>query len=64
MRTMYTYTTKAVIILDDEFQINMTGTLDQLVCKAEWACGEYGFEHVDIIDAETGEVLVIMESEG
>ena len=58
MRINYTYNTNVTIIFDDEFEINMTDSLDNIVCKIEWACGEYRFTKAEVIDSETGEILV------
>ena len=58
MRINYTYNTNVTIIFDDEFEINMTDSLDNVVCKIDWACGKYGFTKADVIDSETGEILV------
>lgn len=54
----YVYTTDMTIILDDEFEINIRDTLDTAVCKIEWAADKYGFTKADVIDAESGEVLI------
>ena len=58
MRINYYYTTKATIIFDDEFELNMTDSLDNIVCKIDWVCGEYGFTKAEVIDSDTGELLV------
>lgn len=63
MRINYTYTTNVTIIFDDEFEINMTDSLDNVVCKIDWACGEYGFTKADVIDSETGELLVTVDDD-
>lgn len=64
MKITYEYSTYMTIILDDEFRIEYNyGSLDNAVNKARWAMGEYGFTHADIIDSESGEVLVIMEND-
>lgn len=36
----------------------MTDSLDNIVCKIDWACGEYGFTKAEVIDSDTGELLV------
>lgn len=64
MTIEYTYTTDMLIILDDEFEIYIGDTLDVAVEKAKWAFNEYGFTKADIIDKNTGEILVIMRNEG
>jgi len=58
MRINYTYNTNVTIIFDDEFEINMTDSLDNVVCKIDWACDKYGFTKADVIESETGEILV------
>lgn len=58
MRINYYYATKATIIFDDEFELNMKDSLDNIVCKIDWACGEYGFTKAEVIDSDTGELLV------
>ena len=58
MRINYYYTTNATIIFDDEFELNMTDSLDNIVCKIDWACGEYGFTKAEVIDSDNGELLV------
>ena len=58
MRINYTYTTNVTIIFDDKIEINMTDSLDNVVRKIDWACDEYGFTKADVIDSETGEILV------
>lgn len=58
MRINYIYNTNVTIIFDDEFEINMTDSLDNVVCKIDWACDKYGFTKADVIESETGEILV------
>ena len=58
MRINYTYTTNVTIIFDDEFEINMTDSLDNVVCKIDWACHEHGFMKAEVIDSDTGELLI------
>ena len=58
MRINYYYTTNVTIIFDDEFEINMTDSLDNVVCKIDWACHEHGFTKAEVIDSNTGELLV------
>lgn len=58
MRINYTYNTNVTIIFDDEFEINITDSLDNVVCKINWACDKYGFTKADVIESETGEILV------
>lgn len=61
MRINYYYTTKATIIFDDEFDLPMTDSLDNIVCKIDWICHEYGFTKVEVIDSDTGELLVTVD---
>ena len=76
MRTNYYYTTNATIIFDDEFELHTTDSLDNIVCKIEWAFREYGFTKAEVIDApktikemqaeigsETGELLVTADND-
>ena len=62
MTINYTYSTNMTIILDELFEIPMTGTLDDAVNKIKWAMGEYGFDCADVIDSDTGEVLIQVEN--
>lgn len=59
----YTYTTKAILIFDDEFEIKMTDSFDKIVNKIEWASDEYGFTRADVIDEDTGEILLVWREE-
>lgn len=63
MTIHYEYNTDMTIILDDEFEIQMRGSLDMAVDKVRWAMGEYGFDCADVIDSNTGEVLVTVEND-
>lgn len=54
----YVYTTEAILIFDDEFEIKMVGSFDKIVNKIEWASNKYGFARADVIDENTGEILI------
>lgn len=58
MRINYYYTTKATIIFDDEFEFHTVDSLDNIVCKIDWACHEHDFTKAEVIDSDTGELLV------
>lgn len=58
----YPYTAKMTILLDKEFCIFFTGTLDKAVNRAEWAMDEYNFNTAEITDA-TGRVLATIDTE-
>lgn len=59
----YVYTTEMIIVFDDEFEVYMRDSLDHAVNKIEWASNEYGFTKADVIDSETGEVLIVWVAE-
>ena len=64
MKINYEYSTTMNLVFDDEFEIvEIRGTLDFAVAKAQWAMSEYGFVTCDIIDSETGEILVRISDE-
>lgn len=54
----YVYTTNMIIVFDDVFEVHMRDTLDTAVCRIEWAADKYGFTKADVIDEETGEILI------
>ena len=58
MRINYYYSTSAIIIFNDAFELKINDSLDNIVCKIEWAFREYGFTKAEVIDSETGELLV------
>lgn len=61
MTIQYTYTTRMTIAFDHQFNVEMTGSLDSAITQIEWAMNEYGFTHADVIDTETGEILMIVD---
>ena len=63
MRINYYYTATATIIFDDEFEFHETDSLDNIVCKIEWAFREYGFTKAEVIDSETGELLLTVDDD-
>ena len=65
MRINYYYSTNAIIIFDYafEFKIDDSDSLDNIVCKIEWAFREYGFTKAEVIDSETGELLVTVDDD-
>ena len=58
MRINYYYFAKTTIIFDDEFELHETDSLDNIVSKIDWACHKYGFTKAEVIDNDTGELLV------
>ena len=63
MRINYYYTTNATIIFNDAFEQKVEDSLDNIVCKIEWAFREYGFTKAEVIDSETGELLVTVDND-
>lgn len=63
MRINYYYSTSATIIFNDAFELNINDSLDNIVCKIEWAFREYGFTKAEVIDSETGELLVTVDND-
>ncbi len=49
------------IEFDDEFKIQMTDSLDNILNKIRWAFGEYPFTIADVIDSKTGEVILTVK---
>ena len=59
----HVYTTNTTILFDHDFCVSLCDTMDDV---SEFACDkmvEHNFHHADVIDAETGEVLMIIERE-
>lgn len=57
----HTYTTQVEVILNGVFRYSAIGNLDEI---AEGACEhlvKHNFTFADVISAETGEVLMIIE---
>lgn len=57
----HTYTTHTEVIFDQDFRMSSVGTMDDI---AECVCNEmmeHKFHHADVIDAETGEVLMVID---
>lgn len=63
MNFHYTYSTKMVICFDDIYEVHHCGTLDEACEIITNGFLEYGFDKADVIDAETGEVLVMAEND-
>lgn len=61
MTIQYTYTTRMTLTFDHQFNVEITGSLDSAVEQIKWAMNGYGFTHVDVIDNETGEILIIVD---
>lgn len=62
MTIQYTYTTPMTLTFDYQFHVEMTGSLDSAVAQIKWAINEYGFTHADVIDNETGEILIVVDA--
>lgn len=58
MRINYYYSAKTTIIFDNEFELHATDSLDNIVCKIDWACHKHGFTKAEVIDSDTGGLLV------
>lgn len=63
MTINYIYSTKMVIVFDDVYEVQHCGTLTEAVCIVKNGFYEYGFDKADVIDAETGEVLVMADND-
>ena len=63
MKINYYYSTSATIIFNDAFELHETDSLDNIVCKIEWAFCEYGFTKAEVIDSETDELLVTVDND-
>lgn len=63
MTINYTYCTKMVICFDNIYEVHTTCTLDEATSIVENGFLEYGFDKADVIDAETGEVLMMAEND-
>jgi hypothetical protein len=58
MTAHYIYNAPMTIIFDGEFEVHVTDTLENAVSKALNYIDIYGFDEVEIIHGETGEILV------
>ena len=63
MRINYYYSTNAIIIFNDAIDIKIDDSLDNIVYKIEWAFREYCFTKAEVIDSETGELLVTVDDD-
>lgn len=66
MTIKYTMTLRANIVFDSIFTYSGMSDgcpLDDLIEKAKYCMSEYNFVTADIVDAETGEVLVEVEQD-
>lgn len=63
IKIRYTYSTKVMIKFDEMFEVYMSGSLDEVANKIRWCMEEYGFDHADVIDTTTGEILIMAEYE-
>lgn len=61
MAIFYTYSTKVNVTYDGIFDVQRTGSLDEIVSDAIAKMHQYEFDTATVTDAETGEVLVIIE---
>lgn len=52
------YCTSVEIIFDDEFKIQMTDSMDNVLSKIRWAFNEYHFTCADVISVKTGEIIL------
>lgn len=63
MTISHVYTTRATITFDALFNMEMTDSLDNVIERASWCISEYGFSHADIMDANSGEILVAIDND-
>lgn len=63
MTISHVYTTKVTVIFDALFKMEMTDSLDTVIERASWCISEYGFNHADIMDANSGEILVTLDND-
>lgn len=54
----FTYSTKMTLIFNDSLEITIIGSLNDAIEKINWACQNYPFTEVDVIDYYTGEILI------
>lgn len=58
------YTTKVIISYDSRFNTSaISMSLEKAIAIANAEMRSYGFTNADIIDAETDEILAILENE-
>lgn len=63
MQVFLYYCTPVEIIFDNEFKIQMTDNMDNVLAKIHWAFGEYRFTTADVISRETGEIILTAREE-
>jgi hypothetical protein len=63
MKIQYTYATPMTIVYDEAYKFEFTGSLDEVVDVIKDAFSEYGFVTADVIDSDTGEILVTVDVE-
>ena len=61
MKISYVYSTKAVVIYDGIFHTEVKGSLDEIVTDIIPKMHMYNFDTAVVTDAETGEVLIVIE---
>lgn len=54
----FTYTTNVVIFFDEKLEINMTGSVNEMIEKIRWAFDNYPFSIAEAVDARTGEIVL------
>ncbi len=54
----FTYSTKMTLIFNDSLEMTIIGSLNDAIEKINWACQNYPFTEVDVIDYYTGELLM------
>lgn len=63
MKVFFYYCTSVKIVFDEEFEIYMTDSIDNVLAKIRWAFGEYHFTIADVVSTETGEVILTVRED-
>lgn len=58
----FTYTTNVVIFFDEKLEINMTGSMNEIIEKIRWAFNNYPFSTAEAVDARTGEIILTVHN--
>lgn len=57
----HTYSSHVTIIFDSDFEVNTCGSMDEVQEATMEDMVRHSFTHADVCDAETGEVLMIID---
>jgi len=58
----FTYTANVVIFFDEKLEINMTGSVNEMIEKIRWAFANYPFSVAEVVDAKTGEIILTVHN--